>query len=183
MDAPDRSKRGRHGRSRAAVVVAGAVVALGAAPGTASAAGEITPTFSCVIKHENTWGWTAVLGYDNSSRYTVVYPVGPGNVLTPVERNGEQPTRFEAGSHPGVLTVEFQTGNSVTWTVGGRSVTATMNDKTCPSATELPEEGNGTGPAIALVAAGVVGAVAVQRVRRRAQAAADVQAGAGPRDA
>jgi hypothetical protein len=41
---------------------------------------------------------------------------------------------------------------------------------TCPSSTELPEEGNGTGPAIALVAAGLVGGVVVQRARRRALA-------------
>jgi hypothetical protein len=38
----------------------------------------------------------------------------------------------------------------------------------CPPSTELPEAGNGTGPAIALGAAGLVGVVVVQRARRRA---------------
>jgi hypothetical protein len=191
MNGLNRSTSARRGRGHlpaASVVAVVAAVGLLAAPGTASAAptaastGPVTPLLDCVIKHQNTSGWTAVLGYANSSKGPVSYAVGPDNVLTPAQRNGEQPTRFQAGSHPGDFTVEFQTGNSVTWTVAGQSVTATMYSKTCPSSTELPEDGNGTGPAIALVAAGVVGAVAVQRVRRRASAAAGVPAGAGRDD-
>ena len=84
----------------------------------------------------------------------VTVPVGPDNVLRPSARNGEQPTMFQPGTHRGEFTVAFKTGNSVSWTVGGLSVSATMNTKRCPDPTELPAEGNGTGPAIVLLGAG-----------------------------
>jgi hypothetical protein len=186
MNGRNRSSKARRGGGRlirAAVVPVIAVVGLISAPGTASADGGVTPLFECVTKLRGGAGWTALLGYSNSSSRPVTYAVGPDNVLQPSARNGEQPTTFQPGTHRGVFTVAFKTGNSVKWTIAGSSVTATMNTKRCPSATELPEDGNGTGPAIVVVAAGVVGAVAVHRVRRRALAAADVQAGAGRDDA
>jgi hypothetical protein len=44
---------------------------------------------------------------------------------------------------------------------------AASASRVCPASTDLPEEGNGTGPAIGLAAAGVVGAVLVHRARKR----------------
>ena len=179
LNGTSRAQRGGGRLTRAALVPVIAVLGLIAAPGTASAGGGVTPLFECVTKLHGSAGWTALLGYSNSSGQPVTYVVGPENVLQPSESNGLQPTTFEPGTHRGVLIVPFKTGNSVTWTIAGSSVAATMNSKDCPSSTELPEDGNGTGPAIVLIAAGVVGAVAVQRVRRRAQAAAEEQATAG----
>ncbi len=47
---------------------------------------------------------------------------------------------------------------------------AASASRVCPASTDLPEEGNGTGPAIGLAAAGVVGAVLVHRTRKRTPA-------------
>lgn len=186
MDGPSSfpSARCGHARlARAALVPVIAIVGLIAAPGTASAAGGVTPLLDCVVKLDGSAGWAALLGYANTGSDTVGYAVGPDNVLEPAARNGEQPTTFEPGSHRGAFSVQFQTGNSVTWTVSGQSVTATMNSKRCPASTELPEDGNGTGPAIALVTAGVAGALVVHRVRRRSLAAVAEHAGEGRDDA
>ncbi len=186
MNGLNRSSRTwrRGGRpARAALVPVIALLGLVAAPGTASAGDAVTPLFECVTKLHGNAGWTALLGYSNSTSRSVTYPVGPENALTPTASNGIQPTTFEPGSHRGVLTVPFKTGNSVRWTIAGTTVAATMNTKRCPSATELPEDGNGTGPAIVLVGAGLIGAVVVQRARRRAQTLADEHAAAGRDDA
>jgi hypothetical protein len=62
-------------------------------------------------------------------------------------------------------------GGGPMWHLDGTNLAARLDPATaCPPSTELPEEGNGTGPAIALVVAGLVGAVGVQRARRRAPA-------------
>jgi hypothetical protein len=168
MSREPRTRR-RVGLARAALVAVIGLVGLVAAPGTASAQdGVVTPLFECVTKLHGADGWTALLGYSNSSKTPVTVPVGPDNVLRPSARNGEQPTVFQPGTHRGEFTVAFKTGNSVSWTVGGLSVSATMNTKRCPDPTELPAEGNGTGPAIVLLGAGVVGAIALHRARRRA---------------
>jgi hypothetical protein len=168
MSRESRTRR-RVGLARAALVAVIGMVGLLAAPGTASAHyGVVTPLFECVTKLHGADGWTALLGYSNTGNAPVTWAVGPGNVLRPSARNGEQPTTFQPGTHRGVFTVAFKTGNSVSWTVGGISVNATMNSKRCPASTELPAEGNGTGPAIVLVSAGVIGAVVLHRARRRA---------------
>ncbi|WP_138731693.1 hypothetical protein [Modestobacter excelsi] len=160
--------RRRAGAARTGLVAVIGLVGLLAAPGTAVAqSGVVTPLFECVTKLHGAAGWTALMGYSNSSNAPVTWAVGPENVLRPSARNGEQPTTFQPGVHRGVFTVAFTTGNSVSWTVGGSSVVATMNAKRCPASTELPAEGNGTGPAIVLVGAGVIGAVALHRARRR----------------
>jgi hypothetical protein len=170
MSREPRTRR-RVGLARATLVAVIGLVGLVAAPGTASAQdGVVTPLFECVTKLHGADGWTALLGYSNSSNAPVTWAVGPNNVLRPSARNGEQPTVFQPGTHRGEFTVAFKTGNSVSWTVGGLSVSATMNSKRCPAPTELPAEGNGTGPAIVLVGAGVVGAIALHRARRRAPA-------------
>jgi hypothetical protein len=59
------------------------------------------------------------------------------------------------------------------WVLDGYTLdyrAAASSSQVCPSSTELPEEGNGTGPAIGLAAAGVIGAVLVHRATRRARA-------------
>ena len=139
------------------------------AAGTAAAAGPVTPLVECVTKLDGNAGWTALLGYSNSSPEPVQVAVGPDNVLQPAASNGEQPTTFKPGTHRGAFIVPFRTGNSVTWNVSGTVVTASMSSKRCPSSTELPEQGNGTGAAIALVAAGAIGAAALHRVHRQAR--------------
>jgi hypothetical protein len=183
MDGLSRSSSARRGRprlTRAALVAVIAVVGLVAAPGTASAAGgdgSVTPILDCL--RQNTNGtYTAVLGYTNSARSTEDIARGAWNKMSPTRFDGQQPTTFASGTKHGAYTVtitqaEYMGGSY--WYLDGKFAFIgwvwSSGVPTCPASTELPEDGNGTGPAIALVLAGAVGAVAVHRVRRRALAA------------
>jgi hypothetical protein len=110
--------------------------------------------------------------------------------MSPTRFDGQQPTTFASGTKHGAYTVtmtpaEYMGGSN--WYLDGKFAffgwAWSTGVPTCPASTELPEDGNGTGPAIALVLAGVVGAVAVHRVRRRALAAAPAPAAARRDDA
>jgi hypothetical protein len=195
MDGPRRSSRQRRGRARlarAALVAILALVGLVAAPGTAAAAagdGTITPVLNC-LRQNSDWTYTAVLGYTNSARNTEKIPLGTWNSISPTRYNGGQPTSFSSGTKHGAFSVtltrsEYMGGPY--WYLDGKFVFfgwAWSNGVTaCPPSTELPEEGNGTGPAIALAAAGVVGAFAVHRARRRAPAPAAAPGRDGDDDA
>jgi hypothetical protein len=171
MDGRSSTVRRARVRSTRAVLVAGvAVVGLTAVPGTASAAGEVVPVLNCTRPAAG-GGFTAVVGYDNPAGQDVTVPYGKQNRIVPGQYDGTQPTVFEAGEHDGAFTITVTT-SSATWTLGRTLLLIKPSEApACPASTELPEEGNGTGPAIALAAAGLVGAVAVQRARRRALAA------------
>ncbi|MGY1763583.1 hypothetical protein ACI79G_06565 [Geodermatophilus sp. SYSU D00779] len=142
---------------------------LTAVPGTASAAGEVIPVLTCTQPAAG-GGFTAVVGYDNPTGQDVTVPYGEQNRIVPGQYDGTQPTVLEAGEHDGALTITVTT-SSATWTLGRTLLLIEPSEApACPASTELPEEGNGTDPAIALAAAGLVGTVAVQRARRRAPA-------------
>jgi hypothetical protein len=156
--------------TRAALVSTTAVLAAVATPGVASAAGEVTPVLNCIKRVSADADWIAVLGYVNSSAQPVTYPRGPSNRLVPSTHDGGQPTTFQPGTVNGAFTETFNANETATWTVSGRSLTITRNGPACPPSAELPAAGNGTGPVIALAAAGVVGGVLVHRAKRRASA-------------
>ena len=161
--------RARARAPRAALVAVVAVMGLLAWPGTASAAGEVVPVLNCT-KPAAGGGFTAVVGYDNPTGQTVTIPYGKQNRIVAGQYDGAQPTVFEVGRHDGAFTVTI-TSSSATWTLGRTLLLLKPSEApACPASTELPEEGNGTGPAIALVVAGLVGGVMVQRARRRALA-------------
>ncbi len=158
----------------AAVIV---VVGLVAFPGMASAAGSVTPLVDCVVKNSD-GSWTAVFGYDNSTGTTVTIPVGLDNYITPRSYGSPQPTTFAPGVHRGAFTVPVQLGEGPVWTVEQRTSAGVVSTTpACPSSTELPATGNGTGPVIGLAVAGVVGAVVVHRANRRARALAGTSRG------
>ncbi|WP_448614362.1 hypothetical protein [Modestobacter sp. URMC 112] len=164
-------RRSRRRLCRAALVPVVTVLGLVAAPGTASAAGAVTPVLNCTSPAAG-GGFTAVVGYDNGTGQDVTVPHGKQNRIVPGKYDGAQPTVFAAGRHDGAFTVTVQ-GGSANWKIGDERLHLKRSEApACPAATELPEEGNGTGPAIALVLAGVFGVVTVDRVRRRALAAA-----------
>jgi len=169
MDGPPRSSTARRLRaraSRATLVAVIALLALVASPGTASAAGEVIPVLNCT-KPAAGGGFTAVVGYDNTTGQEVTIPYGKQNRIVSGQYDGAQPTVFRAGRHDGAFTVTI-TNSSATWTLGRTLLLMKPSEApACPPSTELPEEGNGTGPAIALAAAGVVGAVLVHRARKR----------------
>lgn len=176
------SRVGRGRLARTALVSVMTVVGLLAAPGTASAADTVTPVLNCTTPAAG-GGFTAVVGYDNGTGRDVTIPFGKQNRIVPGKYDGAQPTVLAAGRHDGAFTVAIK-GDSAKWKLGDMQLLLTpAGAPACPSATELPEEGNGTGPAIALLGAGVFGAVAVQRIRRRALVGAGAPTGEDRDDA
>jgi len=158
--------------ARLAAVAALVAVTLLAAPGTASAYGTVTPLLDCVVQNNN-GTYTAVLGYSNSTGRTQSIPVGSYNMLTPSWVDQVQPTTFTPGTHHGVFTVTLTWIDLLfrpSWRLGGDAVDySDVTSAACPSSTQMPSEGNGAGPAIGLVAAGVAGAFLVRRHVRRAR--------------
>ena len=178
MDGGNRSSTARRvgaGVSRAALVAVIALVGLLALPGTASAAWKVEPVLDCHVSNAD-GSRTLVVGYTSYTWGVWGVPHGKKNVLYPSRLQGVQPTAFESGTTHGAFTVlvtaaELRQG--ARWELEGYVLDfAAAVDATapCPPSSELPEEGNGTGPAIGLAAAGVVGAVLVQRANRRARA-------------
>ncbi|WP_100500720.1 hypothetical protein [Geodermatophilus chilensis] len=180
MDGLPRSSPARRLRaraSRAALVAVIALIGLVASPGAASAAGTVEPFMDCYVKNADR-SRTLVLGYTSGSATTRDIPVGSLNSLTPSGIQGAQPTRFEPGTVHAAFTVrltEAELRSNPGWVLDGSKLefqSAVGYRPVCPASTELPEEGNGTGPAIGLAVAGAVGAVLVHRANRRARALA-----------
>ncbi len=170
MDSRSSSRHARRILLRAALVAVVAVVALVTAPGAASARGTVVPLLDCVVANDD-GSWTAVFGYQNTSSSPVRIPTGPRNKVTPATVGSPQPTTFQPGTHRGAFTVPVPRGAGPVWHLDGTNLAARLGSATaCPSAEELPADGNGAGWAIALAAATLVGAVALQRERRRAPA-------------
>ena len=178
MDGRSSGVRRLHARvARAALVAVIALVGLLALPATASAKGTVVPLLDCVVTNRD-GSWTAVFGYRNTSSSTVTIPVGARNKVTPATYGAPQPTTFRPGTHHGTFTVPVTRGGGPMWHLDGTNLAARVGSaRACPPSTELPEEGNGTGPAIALTAAGLVGGVMVHRANRRARALAAVGRG------
>jgi hypothetical protein len=176
---PSRARRLRAPASRAALVVVVALVGLVASPATASAAGTYTvkPVLNCYEEHGNK-SWTVVVGYVNASSSTVRIPRGADNQAHPSTFASLPPTTFEPGTVDGAFTTTVSRADlnaGARWVLDGYTLdyrAAASASRVCPASTELPEEGNGTGPAIGLAAAGVIGAVLVRRARKRTPAAA-----------
>jgi len=164
-----RVRRLRAGVARAALVAVIALVGLLALPATASARGTVVPLLDCVVTDRD-GSWIAVFGYQNTSSSTVTIPVGARNKVTPATYGASQPTSFRPGTHRGAFTVTVPRGGGPMWHLDGTNLAARVGSaRPCPPSTELPEEGNGTGPAIALATAGLIGGVMVHRANRRAR--------------
>jgi hypothetical protein len=125
-------------------------------------------TVDCVVAGEQ-GTYRAVFGYDNSSQYEVTVPVGTYNSLSPsyLNLNGIQTTTFQPGAHRATFTTPaLSRSESVRWTVGPLSVTASWNSRSCGPQVSLPADGNGTGP-VFVIGASVALALIVLRSRRR----------------
>jgi hypothetical protein len=133
---------------------------------------SVLPLLDCVSANSN-GTYVAVLGYSNPTGRTATIPYGSRNVITPSKFDRLQPTTFNPGVHHGVFTVTFTYqdiyGPVPGWTLDG---TTLGDDDTrvtlCPAGTVMPATGNGTGGAIALAVAGVVGVLLIRRSVRRA---------------
>jgi hypothetical protein len=169
-----RAHPSRWARVAARVAVAVALVALSLfiAPGPASAAGTVTPLLDCVVQNSN-GSYTAVLGYSNTTGRTTSIPFGTYNVITPSKYDRVQPTTFHSGTYHGVFKVTvsaYDIWSSPEWRLNGDTIDyADVTANSCPPPTSLPAVGNGTGLAIGVVIAGVVGVLFLRRTLRRAQ--------------
>lgn len=174
-----RRRRLRSWAGRAAMTVLTAGVALVAAPtpAVAATANDVNPVLDCVAQNPD-GTWTAVLGYDNTSILTVTVSVTSLNKIEPGRFKSLLPTIFEPGRHQGVFSVTLRKGESATWYLGNDTLSITADGApACPPSTQMPAEGNGVGPVVGLAAAGVLGAVVIRRMRRRAEAATASPAG------
>jgi hypothetical protein len=92
---------------------------------------SLTPTFSCVW-HDTGGNWTATFGYRNTSTYDITVPVGSQNFMSPGPGNDGQITVFPSGASANASAVPFSPPR-LTWTLVGKTATATSNDKICDS--------------------------------------------------
>lgn len=133
----------------------------------------------CIIPGPGT-EYRVVFGYRNNGEQLVHRPVSSypasgsttttsssTNLMSLSSLNGSQVSYFEPGTRHGAFTTAVVTASSVSWTVGGTTVTATRNSPTCGSPVSLPAQGNGTGPALVLLASLVVATFLLWARRRR----------------
>ena len=138
-----------------------------AAPGIASAEPlTLTGSVDCVIPGSG-GAFTAILGYQNTLGHSVWLPDGWLNLLTPFNYSGRQPTTFDPGVHHGVFSVRITDGAATWWLVGTPVAITETSAPHCPPPTQMPGDGNGSGVAIGLVIAGVLGVLIVRRLQRR----------------
>ena len=178
MNGPKRSAMAQRARGRAvraAIVAVIAAMGFLAVPGTASAAWKVEPALDCHVANAD-GSRTLVLGYTSYTWGVWNIPHGKKNTVFPSRLQGEQPTAFQSGTVHGAFTVRVTAAelrSGARWDLDGYVLdfaAAVGSAPACPASTELPEEGHGTGPVIALLAAGLFGGVMVQRARRRALA-------------
>jgi len=142
-----------------------------ASPTPASAAGSysgsvvVFPVLNC-IQSGTRGAYTAVLGYKNTSTGTYTL-TGNYNVISPSSYNGRQPTTFKPGTYDGAFSLSVSSG-TVYWTLGTTKLTISRTSAAaCPTDTQMPADGNGTGVVGALAVAAGLGALVVRRARRR----------------
>jgi hypothetical protein len=188
---PSARRTGRRPRRivRLALLAVLTVVGVAAAPGIASAAAPtVTPLLDCFVR--NTDGSvTVVLGYTSTYPNQVSIPLtNKKNYASPASFSSQFPTRFQAGTHHGVVTLRLSPTDlaALSWYLDGRTLdfaAATAGSSAC-SPQQLPALANGAAMALGVCLAGVAGVVLAWRARRRWAAARPVQPGdEGPRHA
>ncbi|MGY1689259.1 hypothetical protein [Geodermatophilus sp. SYSU D01105] len=142
------------------------------APGVASAAG-VTPSIDC-YRDNGDGTYDVVLAVNNPYGAPKTIAYGQENQAFPSRLQGTQPTTFPAGTVRGAWTVRLTYAElyqqAARWTLDGMTFqysSYVQRAATCPTGTQLPADGNGTGTVVALGAAGAVGALALFRSRRR----------------
>jgi hypothetical protein len=157
--------------ARVAAIGVIAALALVFTPGVASAGPGVTPLVDCYRDNRDGTFWV-VLGYKSTYSSTTTF-TGSANKVYPTSISG-QPTTFYPGTYHGQWTVRLTHSQifdqDARWILNGTTLTYSEQVQyatVCPPTTQLPADGNGTGTAVALGAAGVVGAAMIFRFRRR----------------
>ncbi len=155
--------------TRLGVVAAIALAVVLGTPGAASAHyGWVKPLVTCVTPVQD-GSWTAAFGYTNTTSSAFSVARGRNNDMVPDSFDGQQTTRFEAGTRQAVFTVRVPASvKEVQWQVlGVYGIARRDTSSRCPSSTPLPADGNGLGTVIVLVASGTVAGGSAWVARRR----------------
>ena len=170
---PPLVRRCRRTALRAVFAGLTAALVLTAVPWTASAAnGAVSPLLDCWTLGKDGI-YTLVFGYTNTGPATSI-PLGSFNSIVPASQQGKQPTSFATGTRHGVFSLQVPKSevNGGYWYLDYNTHVfyygISAPSAACPPGTALPASGNGTGGAVALLAAGALGAVLVRRAVRRA---------------
>lgn len=99
--------------------------------GTVTTCG-LAPVAQCLAKASN-GSLRAVFGYSNPAGAGVTIPIGPENVLTG-SPGTTQPEAFAAGQHTAVFAAPFTSGTTVTWQLGGTTVSVNAATPLCSAA-------------------------------------------------
>ena len=90
----------------------------------------VIPRDLCVVR--NAGGThTAYFGYNNPNPFGLPVPVGGANSFTPAPADRGQPVAFLPFQRPRRASVTFPSTSSVTWRLGGQSITATAATPPC----------------------------------------------------
>jgi hypothetical protein len=108
----------------------------GGVPRVAAAPADLVPILKCVTPGAGN-AFTATFGYQNTTAFTLVVPVGTDNRFTPNPEDRGQPTQFIPGTVLDAVTVA-STGQPVTWVLNTNSVTANRNSVDCAVITATP---------------------------------------------
>jgi hypothetical protein len=122
-------------RARAGTLVMVALVALGAAAlmsGVAFAKSE-KPVLECVFHDTGTGQYNSLWGYTNSGGSSDTIPIGSDNAFSPSPQNRGQPTSFTPGDHHNLFVVTWNGSGSLTWSLNGKTATATTSSTACGS--------------------------------------------------
>ncbi|GIE85967.1 hypothetical protein [Actinoplanes regularis] len=172
-----RRRAGLLAAGAAALVVAiVATVALTASPAVAAIWETLpgTPTCNCVLKNGKDNTYRAVFGYTSNASVPGTIPAGPNNRLEVTSGStpsalGLVTTEFEPGAHPATFATDWiSKDTTVVWRVGGKTASGYWNQSSCGSDVMLPAGGNGAGPLVALLLAGLVALFVLWRKRRKA---------------
>jgi hypothetical protein len=172
----------RNGRRRAiwaALVAVAATVLVSATPGVASATttGSVTPILDCYTQNSD-GSWSVILGYTSTYPGKKNIAVGSNNFTNPSSYSTQMPTQFSSGTVHAAVRVKvsyYDMTYNTYWYLDGHTLNymaAAAASGICSPSTQLPGNGNGTGIAVALVVAGVLGALLLRRLARPRPAAA-----------
>lgn len=172
-----------------ALVAVMTAVGVAVAPGVASAAAPtVTPLLDCYL-HNGDGSVTLVLGYTSTYPNQVSIPLtNKKNFTEPHTFSSALPTRFQKGTHHGVVTLRVTPDElaGLSWFLDGTTLdlaAATRGATQC-SATQLPALANGAAVVLGVGLAGVAGVVMARRARRRRPHPGPVPTGGGdPRHA
>ncbi|WP_432825076.1 endo-1,4-beta-xylanase [Dactylosporangium sp. CA-092794] len=91
---------------------------------------KVVPRDVCVLPAGGN-AYTAYFGYNNPNAFGLPVPIGAANTFTPAPADRGQPVAFLPFQRPRRVAVPFTSGSSVTWQLGGQSVTVTAMTPQC----------------------------------------------------